>query len=125
MLRKIAVMAVMSTLALGLSATAFADSSIVLRVVTVKTDDVGAYMHELDKARDMLKRLGISAQIRAWRATFAGPNTGAVVVSQEYASLAALADAMTKVAADPEYNQWLKNLDKMRTIESDSIYREL
>ena len=44
-LRKIAMLAVMSSLALGLSATAFADTATVLRVVTVKTDDVAAYTH--------------------------------------------------------------------------------
>ena len=125
MLRKIAVLAVMSTLAFALSAPVFADSAVVMRVVTVKTDDVTAYMHELDSARVMLKRLGIAAQIRAWRATFAGPNTGSVAVTQEFASMTAFADAMTKIGTDPEYAKWLKNLDKVRTIVSDSLYKEL
>ena len=115
----------MSTLAFGLSATAFADSTVVLRVVSVKTDDVATYTHELDKARDMLKRLGISTTIRVWRATLAGPNTGSIEVTQEFANLASYADAMTKFSADPEYNQWLKNLDKIRTVVADSLYKEL
>ena len=67
-----------------------------LRVVTVKTDNVSAYVQEIDKARQVIKRLGLSVQTRVWRATYAGPNAGTVIVSQEYASLVAFADAMTK-----------------------------
>ena len=125
MFKKIAMLAVLSSLAFGLTAPAYADSNVVLRVVTVKTDDVATYTHELDKARVILKRLGISATVRVWRATLAGPNTGLVIVSQEYANLGAFADSTTKTAADAEYTQWLKNLDKIRTVVSDSLYREL
>lgn len=124
MLRKVAILAVMSTMALGLSATAIAGSGAVLRVVTVKTDDAATYAHEIDKARGIIKRLGLSVQTRVWRATFAGPNAGTVVVSQEFSSMAAMADSMTKVMADPEYVQWLQGLDKIRTILSDSLYME-
>jgi hypothetical protein len=124
MLRKIAVMTVMSTFALALSATALAGSGVVLRVVTVKTDDVATYAQEIDKARGIIKRLGVSVQTRVWRATFAGPNAGTVVVSQEFPSMAAMADGMTKVMADPEYVQWLKGLDRIRTVLSDSLYME-
>ena len=73
----------------------------------------------------MLKRLNISATIRVWRATLAGPNTGSISVTQEFASIGAFADAMTKISADAEYNQWLKNLDKIRTVVSDSLYKQL
>ena len=125
MLRKIALLAMMSAMAVGLAGPALADSTVVLRVISVKTDDVTAYVHELDKGRQIIKRLGLSVQTRAWRATFAGPNAGTIIVSQEFASMMACADAMTKTGADPEYTQWIKNLDKMRTIVSDSLYREL
>ena len=125
MLRKMTLLAVMSTLAFGMSATAYADSSVVLRVVTVKTDDVATYLQEIGKARVMVKRLALPTTIRVWQATFAGPNTGTIIVSQEYPNLAALADGMAKIAADEEYSQWLKNLNKIRTVISDSLYKEL
>lgn len=125
MLKRIAVLAVMSALSIGFAATALAGSSVVLRVVTVKTDNAAAYVQEIDKARQIIKRLGLSVQTRVWRATYAGPNAGTVIVSQEYASLAAFADAMTKANADPEYSQLIKGLDKIRTVQSDSLYSEL
>jgi hypothetical protein len=125
MLRKIAMLAVMSALSIGLAGTALAGSPVVLRVVTVKTDNAAAYVQEIDKARQIIKRLGLSVQTRVWRATYAGPNAGTVIVSQEYASLAAFADAMTKANADPEYSQLIKGLDRIRTVQSDSLYSEL
>lgn len=125
MLKRIAVLAVMSALSMGFAATALAGSSVVLRVVTVKTDNAAAYVQEIDKARQIIKRLGLSVHTRVWRATYAGPNAGTVIVSQEYASLVAFADAMTKANADPEYSQLIKGLDKIRTVQSDSLYSEL
>ena len=51
MLKRIAVLAVMSALSMGFAATAFAGSSVVLRVVAVKTDNVAAYVQEIDRAK--------------------------------------------------------------------------
>ena len=80
---------------------------------------------KLDTGRAMMKRLGINVQLRIFRATFAGPNTGTIVVTQEYPSWAALSESQAKTAADPEFSAWLKNLDSVRTITSDSLFREL
>ncbi|HTT41681.1 MAG TPA: hypothetical protein VMG33_01340 [Steroidobacteraceae bacterium] len=96
-----------------------------LRVVVVKTDNVAAYMQELDKGRAMMKKLGINVTLRIWKATYAGPETGTVVVSQEYASFAAFAEAQSKSTADAQFAAWIAGLDKVRTIVSDSLYREL
>jgi hypothetical protein len=49
----------------------------------------------------------------------------ALIVSQEYPSFAAFADSTAKTAADPEFSQWIKSLDKVRKITSDSLYQEL
>jgi hypothetical protein len=125
MLKAIASLALVFALGLGVSNTASAEGKSYLRVIVVTTEDASAYLRELDKGKAMLKRLGISVHIRAFRATFAGPEAGALVVSQEYASFAALADASTKTAADPEFSQWVKGLDKVRKIMSDSLYQEL
>jgi hypothetical protein len=125
MIGRIVMLAMMSALSMGLSGAALAGSSVVLRVVTVKTDNVSAYVQEIAKARQVIKRLGLSVQTRVWRATYAGPNAGTVIVSQEYANLVAFADAMTKATADAEYSQLIKGLDKIRTVQSDSLYNEL
>lgn len=125
MLKIMASLALVFALGLGVSNTALAEGKTYLRVIVVKTEDASAYLHELDKGKVMLKRLGITVQMRAWRATYAGPDTGSVIVSQEYPSFAAFAEAAAKTAADPEFSQWLRSLDKVRKIASDSLYQEL
>ena len=39
--------------------------------------------------------------------------------------MTALAEAETKLRADNEYLAWIRGLDKIGTIISDSVYREL
>ena len=123
--RKIASFMVAAALALAMSGAAFAASTMWARVITVKTDNLSAYMAELDKGRAMLKRLGVSVQLRVWRAQYAGPQAGTLTITQEYPSWAAFADGQAKTMADPEFAKWLAGLDKVRTITSDSLYREL
>jgi hypothetical protein len=38
--------------------------------------------------------------------------------------MAALADAYAKTNASPDYQNWIKDLDKIRKIVSDSLYTE-
>lgn len=104
---------------------ALADGSSYLRVVVVKTADPAAYAQELEKAKSITLRLGITVKTHIWRATFAGPDTGVIVVSQEYPSFAAFSEASRKAMADPEYLQFIRNLGKIRTVTSDSLYQEL
>lgn len=99
--------------------------AVVLRVVVVETADAAAYAQEVVKVRPILKRLGSAAEVRVWRARFAGPETGTVVVSVEYADLATLAKDEAAAMADPEYRTWLAGLAKMRKVLSDSTYDEL
>ena len=106
------------------SSAAFAQKATVLRVVVVKTDDPAAYAQEIEKGRQVMKSLGIQGQTRVWQARFAGPEAGAVVVSIEYPNMAAFADAVAKTNASSEYQAWLKGLDKIRKIVSDSLYTE-
>jgi ABC-type sugar transport system substrate-binding protein len=124
-MRKSTSMAVVILLVLAaLSSTAFAQKATVLRVVVVKTDDVAAYVQEIEKGRQVMKGIGIQAQTRVWQAKFAGPEAGAVVVSIEYPSMTAFADAVAKTNSSSEYQAWLKGLDKLRKIVSDSLYTE-
>ena len=125
MSRKLLALVAAAACALALTGNAFAANTAWLRVITVKTDNVAAYVQELEKGRAMMKRLGVNATTRIWRATYAGPNTGTIVVSQEFPSWQAFLDAQGKTSADPQFSAWLAGLDKVRTITSDSIYREL
>jgi hypothetical protein len=124
-LRKTVFAFVVLTLILGMSSAAFAQKTTVLRVVVVKTDNVAAYLQELEKGKEIMKKIGITQQLRVWQATFAGPNAGSVVVGIEYPNMAALADAYAKTGADKDYQAWLKAMEKIRTIVSDSLYKEL
>ena len=118
--------AVMSlAILLGLSSTASAQKTTVIRVIIVKTDNPTAYAQALEEGKAIMKKAGITETIHVYQATYAGPNAGSVAVSVEYPSLVALAEAEAKLRADKDYGAWLKTLDKLRTIVSDSIYREL
>lgn len=106
------------------TATALADTA-VARVVVVQTDDVGAYLKELARGQELLQKMQSPAKIHAYRARFAGPNAGSVVVTVEYPNIAALASDDAKIAASEEYKAWIKGLDKLRKIVSDSLYEQL
>jgi hypothetical protein len=124
-MRKNIVMAVVVLLTVaGLSSAAFAQKATVLRVVVVKTDDPAAYAQELEKGKQIMKSLGIQGQTRVWQARFAGPDAGMVVATIEYPNMAAFADAAAKINASSDYQTWIKGLDKIRKIVSDSLYTE-
>ncbi len=116
-----------SCICAALVACAFASGAdaAVMRVVVVETSDVAAYTTELGKIRAGIARLGGKETLRFWRARFAGPNAGQLVVSIEYADMAAYVAEDTKMRADPDQAALLKGLDKIRKVVSDSIYDEV
>ena len=122
--RNIVMAVVICLLVCAASSAVFAQKGTVLRVVVVKTENPAAYAQEIEKGRQIMKGLGIAATIRVWQARFAGPDAGAVVASIEYPSMTALAEADAKLNASSDYQAWIKNLDKVRKIVSDSIYTE-
>jgi len=125
-LRKITFAFVTLVLFLGISSAAFAQQkTAVIRVVIVKTDNPSAYVEALEKGKEIIKKAGISANIRVYQATYAGPEAGTVGAVIEYSNLQALAEADAKLRNDKDYVEWIKGLNKIRTIVSDSIYREL
>ena len=108
------------------SAVTLADGHTTLRVVSVSTDDVGAYVAELKKGKQMMAKINPKMVMRAWQATFAGAETGAVIVSLEYpGGISAFAGAWEKTLADKDMAAWLKGLGSLRELVSDSLYREL
>ena len=82
-------------------------------------------MSDLDKIRGVLTRIGAKTTMRAWRARFAGPNAGMIVVTLEYPDMASFAAEDARTAADAEYKALIKGLDAKRKIVSDSLYEEL
>jgi hypothetical protein len=113
------------TLVFAASTAAFAAEPAVARVVVVQTDNADAYIKELARGQELLQKMQSPAKIHAWRARFAGAEAGAVVVTVEYPNIAALASDDAKIAASEEYRAWIKGLDKLRKIVSDSLYEQL
>lgn len=113
------------TLFYSTSTLVLAAEPVVLRVVVLQVENLDAYVQEIERGKALLKRLQSPATIRVWRARFAGPNSGSVVVGIEYPNMAALASDDAKTAASAEFQAWLKNLDKFRKIVSDNLYEEL
>jgi len=97
----------------------------VMRLVVVQSPDPRAYVKALAKGQALMKASGSPAQIRVWKARFAGPEAGTVVVAVEYPDLAAIAADDPKLLANSEYQAWIKGLDELRKIVSDSLYEEV
>jgi hypothetical protein len=113
------------TILLCMSAPLRAEDTPVMRVIVVQTDNPGAYVKEvLETGRAHLRRLESTGNLRIWRAKYAGRDAGSVVVAIEYPSLTALAADDRKLAADPAMAGWIRDLDKIRKIVSDSLYSE-
>jgi hypothetical protein len=109
---------------LSLSLAAVAADAPALRVIVVETTDLKAYLHELDNLRAIAKKNGTPLTLRVWRARFAGSSAGAIVVSAEYPSFAALAKA-DDLLGNPEYAATMQRIAGLRKIVSDSIYEEI
>lgn len=108
-----------------MSSPAFAVKTTGMRVVVVKTEDVAGYLQWLEKGKEVMKNLGLTATVRVWCATFAGANAGNIIVAIEFPDMNAFAEAETKTRADKNYLAWLQEMAKNRTIISDSLYTEL
>jgi ABC-type sugar transport system substrate-binding protein len=121
----LAALAAVFGMMLGMSQVAHAQKTTVLRVVRVQTDDVAVYLQGLEHGKSIMKKLGLTNNIRVWRAQFAGPDAGSVVVAIEYPDMASFAAAEAKTSVDAEYQEWLKSMLKIRKVVSDSIYREM
>jgi len=122
--RSVVMIGVILLLVCSASSAAFAQKGTILRVVVIKTDNPAAYVQEIEKGRQIMKSLGLQVTTRVWQARFAGPESGNVVASIEYPSMDAFAQAYAKTNASTDYQNWVKGLDKIRKIVSDSLYTE-
>jgi hypothetical protein len=107
-----------------MSARVLAADPVVLRVIVVETADVSAYAHEISTLGAISKKIGSPVTLRVFRARFAGPNTGTVVVSVEYANLSALAKNDELMRSNADLVAQMKKIAAIRKIVSDSIYEE-
>lgn len=107
-----------------MSARVLAADPVVLRVIVVETADVSAYVHEISTLGAISKKIGSPVTLRVFKARFAGPNTGTVVVSVEYANLSALAKNDELMRSNADLVAQMKKIAAIRKIVSDSIYEE-
>jgi len=97
----------------------------VLRTVEVEAQDLAGYLKEVERGKALFKKVGSPAQIRVWRAKYAGEAAGRITVTVEYPDLATLAADEKKFQTDPELKTWLEGLDRYRRVLSDSLHYEL
>ena len=105
-----------------------AEENKVSRIVVVKVTDgsVDNYAEMIaKKGVPIIKRLNPDVQVRVWQATYAGDDTGPVVVAVEFPSLSAFAESTEKLAADRDWRRFLAELGEIRKIVSDSLYKEI
>jgi hypothetical protein len=119
------VAAMAATVGLTTSLAAAAANPATLRVIVVQTADVPAYVHEVDTLQAMFKKLGQPVTLRVWRATFAGSDTGTIVVSVEVPNFMALAKLEEALQGNQEVAAEMKKIGGMRKIVSDSLYEQL
>jgi hypothetical protein len=110
---------------LGISGLASAEAVLLAVGVDVNPGKLEQYVSTVSKGNAVIERLGVEGTLRIWQASVAGQATGGVVVGIEYPSLAAYADATTKMQADSEWQAMISGLADIRTLTGTSLYREL
>ncbi len=127
MIRSVSIIA----LALAVSSVAVSPSasaaSPVVQVVTVKVNPgkLEQYRLEIKKIRGVLTRLGSKASLRVWNTTMGGTDAGQVLVGLEYPDQAAWAADSGKLQADAEWQKIQAGLAGLRTVVSNSIWRDI
>jgi hypothetical protein len=115
---------VVTGIALGCAVAASAATT--LRVIAVQTADIKTYRREVETLQGDFKKEGLPVTLRVWRATYAGPDTGTIIVTVEVPDLATLAkvqDATMK--PNSAIGATMKRIEAIRKITSDSLYEEL
>jgi hypothetical protein len=113
--RRILSVVVGLALAFGLSAAVHAQEGTVLQAVAVDVapGKLDTYLERVKQLQGVITRLGSKAQMRAWRSTLSGEQTGTVFVTLEFPNLAAFADTTSKTGADPEWQKIIGGLEPL------------
>ena len=93
--------------------------------VDVKPGKLDTYRSRVRQLVGVMKRLGSKGQVRMWRLTVGGPETGGVIVGIEYPTSAEWAADTAKLQADSEYTKIIARLDDIRTINSNAVWRDI
>jgi hypothetical protein len=104
------------------SLSAVAADTAVSRVIVVQTADVPGYVHEVETLQALLKKANVPATLRVWRASYAGSDTGSIVVTVEVPNLAGIAKIEDSLRTNPDLAAEMKKISGMRKIVSDSLY---
>jgi hypothetical protein len=104
------------------SLSAVAADTAVSRVIVVQTADVSGYVHEVETLQALLKKAGVPATLRVWRASYAGSDTGSIVVTVEVPNLAGIAKIEDSLKSNPDLAAEMKKINGMRKIVSDSLF---
>jgi len=99
----------------------------VVQVVTVKVNPgkLEQYRQELKKVRGVLTRLGSKATMRVWNTTMGGTDAGQILVGLEYPDQATWGADAGKLQADAEWQKIQAGLSGIRTVVSNSIWRDI
>jgi hypothetical protein len=120
------ILSILAVVGFALGSAAALPASTTLRVIAVQTPDIKTYRHEVDTLQSEFKKEGLPVTLRVWRATYAGPDTGTIIVTVEVPDLATLAkveDAVAKPGSP--LGATMKRIEAIRKITSDSLYEEL
>ena len=120
------ILSILAATGLALGSAVALSASTTLRVIAVQTSDIKSYRHEVDILQGQFKKEGLPVTLRVWRATYAGPDTGTIIVTVEVPDLATLAkveDAVLK--PNSALGATMKRIEAIRKITSDSLYEEL
>jgi len=111
---------------LALTSAAAVSASTVLRVIAVQTPDIKTYRHEVETLQGEFKKEGLPVTLRVWRATYAGPDTGTIIVTVEVPDIGTLAKIEEAVMKpNSALGATMKRIEAIRKIASDSLYEEL
>ncbi len=98
----------------------------IARIIVVQTSDVKAYVREVTNLQGLFKKANQTVSIRVFRAMYAGPEAGTVVVSVETSGgLAAIGALNALQSSNAEIAAEMQKIGGLRKILSDSIYEEL
>jgi hypothetical protein len=120
------ILSVLAVMGLALVSAAALPASTVLRVIAIQTSDIKTYRHEVDTLQGEFKKEGLPVTLRVWRATYAGPDTGTIIVTVEVPDIGTLGKIEEAVMKpNSALGATMKRIEAIRKIASDSLYEEL
>ena len=83
--------------------------------------DLPGFLAQMQRGRAINERLETTGTARVFQSTLAGPNVGSVIIAVEYPNLPAMAAATATQNADPEWQQFVRDMVTNYRIVSNSL----